>query len=1116
MHININRSYLFWTIFALFLTTSVWVTKHYFSIAFPIVHLDIRMDRTEALQEANKFTKMYALGPDLYHTASDFYLDNETKTFIELEAGGKEAIFSLLENHWYELYVWRVRHFAEFNPHEITLFFAPNGTLNGFVETISENDPGNNLSVDAARNQAIKAAEKLLNIDFTVYTALESARTIQPSGRIDHSFTYERNDRTIGDGRYRLEIIISGDRCTKLKQTIKIPEDFSRRYKEIRSSNTTIAWIATLCMLLFYLLGFAIFGFLYLIRNKALWIRPAIICGCTIAFLSTIASLNNFPLLWMQYQTELSRANFILSLGIQHLFSFLYNAFFFSFICVVAEGLTRRAFPDQTQLWNWIHPTVAATKPIIARTIGSYGMVLIDLCFVTLFYTITTRFFGWWVPSESLTNPNILATYAPWFSSLAISLQAGFIEECLFRAIPLAAAALIGDRYKARTPFILIMCIIQALIFGGAHATYPALPSYARLIELIIPSLLFAFLYLRFGLITGIIYHVVYDVFWFALPLFISHAANAWINQFIITAISLLPIFIIIYSRLKIGFFSQEIPENYLNKSWFSKIKLNEERPVQSCEAKNHIIGKNHLKTVFLLGILGTVLFVTFTPFKQDAPLLKISRSEAIEKAYEELTKMDVSLDPEIWKPYAYIDEEYSLPLKNRITQQFVWNILGKEWYQKLIGDHYIEEPKWIVRFLRFSGSSIERAEEYTINLSGDGTLIQYTHRLAESTTGSDQEETVARSIALKMVTTNYALKPDDLEEVSATPEKLPNRTDWTFIFKVKKESLNIPNGDARISMTIADNQVIDAHRFVHVPESWEREEKNRMQFESNIKRLFLLLAVFFFFITIGITFYHKHRFQIALYSCILFALTTTVLLIFDILNMIPIIIALYNTIEPFQTQVFRSFSGLFLLLVIRVFAGTVAFFVFFLPQKQSSLSFVQSIYATLCTGLFLAGINALGANIIALNEPFWNSLSMFDRIVPEYAYFIYKIINLFKYLVMTALLFFAYSIIETWGNRSFLIKILLACSLGLLWSSNQLITTWLLQGAFCAIGLILVYEVIGRFDQRTVSGSLIVMSVCSMVQDMVIYQQIIPFFPTFLCFCGLFFFVMQKTKTKN
>jgi hypothetical protein len=104
-------------------------------------------------------------------------------------------------------------------------------------------------------------------------------------------------------------------------------------------------------------------------------------------------------------------------------------------------------------------------------------------------------------------------------TSIAISLQAGFWEECLFRAVPIAGAALLGRRFGKPWLWITAAMVVQAVIFGGGHANYPAQPAYARLVELIIPALGFGGLYLLFGLVPAIVLHFAFDVVWIALPL---------------------------------------------------------------------------------------------------------------------------------------------------------------------------------------------------------------------------------------------------------------------------------------------------------------------------------------------------------------------------------------------------------------------------------------------------------------------------------------------------------------------------------------------------------------------------------------------------------------------
>src|SRR6185369_13704791 len=111
-----------------------------------------------------------------------------------------------------------------------------------------------------------------------------------------------------------------------------------------------------------------------------------------------------------------------------------------------------------------------------------------------------------------------LASTVPWLSAVAPSLHAGFWEESLFRAVPIAGAALIGDRLGNRRLWIVGAFIVQAVIFGAGHAPYPTQPAYARPVELVLPSIGFGLLYLVFGLLPGIIAHFAFDVFWFAMP----------------------------------------------------------------------------------------------------------------------------------------------------------------------------------------------------------------------------------------------------------------------------------------------------------------------------------------------------------------------------------------------------------------------------------------------------------------------------------------------------------------------------------------------------------------------------------------------------------------------
>ena len=186
---------------------------------------------------------------------------------------------------------------------------------------------------------------------------------------------------------------------------------------------------------------------------------------------------------------------------------------------------------------------------MLGRTAAGYLFVSVFFAYDVVLYLVATRKFGWWAPAEALVHPDVLATYAPWLSAIANSLQAGFWEESLFRAVPIAGAALIGDRFGKRRLFIVIAFVVQAIIFGSGHAPYQNQPAYARPVELIIPSMGFGLLYLYFGLLPGIILHFVFDTVWFALPIFVAHAPGIWLQRSMVVVVALVPLWIVLLRR---------------------------------------------------------------------------------------------------------------------------------------------------------------------------------------------------------------------------------------------------------------------------------------------------------------------------------------------------------------------------------------------------------------------------------------------------------------------------------------------------------------------------------------------------------------------------------------
>src|ERR1044071_5179043 len=108
----------FWIIFgAVSLGVAMFALKN-FSRAFPLVSIDLRMDRQGALMAARALAQKYAWPPSEFDQAASFTADQDAQNFIELEGGGKEALRQIIVSHTFAPYIWLVRNFKEGDAHE--------------------------------------------------------------------------------------------------------------------------------------------------------------------------------------------------------------------------------------------------------------------------------------------------------------------------------------------------------------------------------------------------------------------------------------------------------------------------------------------------------------------------------------------------------------------------------------------------------------------------------------------------------------------------------------------------------------------------------------------------------------------------------------------------------------------------------------------------------------------------------------------------------------------------------------------------------------------------------------------------------------------------------------
>ncbi len=806
------RKPVFWAAFAALSIACTAFALVNFPRAFSIVELDLEMDRAAALSEARRLAGEFDWGPADYRQAASFRVDDRARSFVELEGGGPEAFAGLLRDGPFHPYQWVVRNFRGGEVREAEVRFRPDGAPYGFRETLAEDAPGAALDPDAARAIAEAGAGAPWDVPLDRYEPVEASQAERLGGRIDHTFVYEHTGAQAGEGSFRLRLVVSGDRLTELTHVLQVPEAFDRRYEEMRSANEGITIAGNFAMLLVYGGGIAVGLFLLLRQRRVLW-RMALVWGVSIAFAQLLAGLNQWPLLWMAYDTAVSETAFAIQQVTAQVAFFLLFTGIFTLSFMAAESLSRRAFPHHLQFWRCWSQDGARTWSVLGQTVAGYLMVGIALAFVVGFYWVTIGYLGWWSPSDAMVSPDSLAAVLPWLTPLALSLQAGFWEECLFRAVPLAGAALIGDRYGNRRAWIAGAFVLQILVFGAGHAAYPTQPSYARVVELIVPSTIFGLLYLRFGLLPAIVMHFAFNAVLFSVPLFLSSAPGAWIDQAIFGLIFLAPLWVALRARYRGGAWT-EAPGSLRNAGWSPPA---EAPPAEAPPPPaREVAALPALPAVAAVGVVGFGLWAYAAATPSESPGIGVGRAEAVTAAREVLAGHGV--DPAAWTETSGVFG--ALGPQHR----FVWSEAGEEAHRALLGD-YLAATGWRVRYARFEGDVAARAEEHIVWIASDGTPGRREHRLAEGAPGASLSEEAARALSRDAIV--RLGRAADLPEVSAESASRPARTDWTFIFRDETVP-DLAGGEARVAVEIAGDEVVDTRRYVFLPEAWRRADDQR------------------------------------------------------------------------------------------------------------------------------------------------------------------------------------------------------------------------------------------------------------------------------------------------
>ena len=804
----------------------LWYAHAHFFEAFPEASVNFKLTRGEALKRARSLVASLGHNVDGYRSVIVFGVNDDAKTYLERQLGLKEAnrLMASEVNVWN----WEVRFFKPEQEEEFKVSVSPDGNFTGYAHVIPEAQKG----AEPDRESAQKSAQEFLLAKLGKPAAQwdflpEEANSKKKPNRTDWSFTWEKHGFRAKDAPERLKIELYGGEIGHVVEALKVPEQWERDYKHLRSTNEFYNIVAFVPYLL--LLAWVLWIGVQLTRQgKTSW-RLAIQLGVLIAVLLTAMQLNKWPLDASGYKTTEAYGSFVIAQIVNAIAFGTASALMVSLVLPGGEPVYREAKPQFLRLKNVLTWRGIRTKEFFSATIVGLSLAAAQMGFLVAFYLIANRY-GAWAPQE-VKYDDSLNTSIPWIGGLAIGLLAATSEEFLFR---LFAIPYLQKVTKSKV----IAVILPAFMWGFLHTAYPNEPPYIRGLEVGLIGVAVGIVMLYWGILATLIWHYTVDAALVGLLLIRSNSPYFRISGVVIGFAVLFPFAAAVYWRIRRGSFEED--SDLINAA-----PDPEPAPRPAEKVREIVAAPTGALSNAMIGLLifcvalGGLSVWKLKPERLGSYLkLSVNCKEATRLAGDALRARGT--DPHQYLSVTVLADNTDGTASEYLREKIGVRALNQIYEKRSPG------ALWRVRFFRDGD-----AEEYAVLLRPDGALESEGHKLAEKTAGASlsEEDAVA-----KATTFLQNVKRIDLSHwtlVDSTSKKEPQRVDHLLTWQEKTPLDAAEAADAadtakhayeRVQVAVLGDEVTNFNRSIKIPDDWRREQEK----QSVLRTLHIVLFICF------------------------------------------------------------------------------------------------------------------------------------------------------------------------------------------------------------------------------------------------------------------------------
>lgn len=306
----------------------------------------------------------------------------------------------------------------------------------------------------------------------------------------DTGLTYTDPSKKIGDSVLELRFTFENGEIRSFEPEFSVPAAHTAYVKK----QTSQATMMTLLGYGLFTLLLGVLAIVYSVRTRAFTSFKRGIWLSILYFLFTmIGTINLLP----TFQAEgYSNLMLIILFSVQALFTLSMTCLVY-FSLIAGNGLWRK---DGFNLWPQAKEE-GYGRYVLNSMLSGYLWACALLGLQSIIFIFLEKGLGSWSTTDASQSPyNMLY---PWLMPL-LAWMAGIGEEAVYR--------LFGIRmFKKMVRSTILASLITSVIWAMGHTLYPIYPVITRPIELTIIGLVFSFIMIRYGFITSMFSHVIFN-----------------------------------------------------------------------------------------------------------------------------------------------------------------------------------------------------------------------------------------------------------------------------------------------------------------------------------------------------------------------------------------------------------------------------------------------------------------------------------------------------------------------------------------------------------------------------------------------------------------------------